>query len=181
MRKLTLLAVLLTLAAAAAAEGPPQLSKAKVNAPKSVITVKIDGMNCTTTAGTNEFPVLAWSWGASNPVTIGSATGGAGAGKVSISSINVEKNFDQCSPALFLAVASGKHFATMTLTQEDTENNVILTMSLEQVFVESWQISGSVNAVYPTEAVSFAFEKVCVKEPSNSTTVCYNSGTNSTQ
>ncbi|HEU5450832.1 MAG TPA: type VI secretion system tube protein Hcp [Terriglobales bacterium] len=181
MRKLTLVAILLTLAAAAAAEGPPQQSKAKINAPKSVITVKMDGMNCTTSAGTNEFPVQAWSWGASNPVTIGGATGGAGAGKVSISSINVLKHFDQCSPALFLGVASGKQFATMTLTQEDTDNNVILTMSLEHVFVESWQLSGSVNDAVPTESVSFAFQKVCVKETSNSTTVCYNAGTNTSQ
>lgn len=181
MRKVTLVAILLTLVAAAAAQGPPQQSKAKVNAPKSVITVKMDGMNCTTTAGTNQFPVQAWSWGASNPVTIGSGSGGAGAGKVSVSSINVMKNFDQCSPALFLAVSSGKESPTMTLTQEDTENNVILTVSLEHVFVESWQLSGSVEAVYPTESVSFAFQKVCVKEPSNSTTVCYNAGTNTTQ
>lgn len=180
MRKVTLVVILLTLVAAAAAQGPPQQSKAKINAPKSVITVKMDGMNCTTTAGTNLFPVQAWSWGASNPVTLGSGSG-AGAGKVSVSSINVMKNFDQCSPGLFLAVASGKEFATMTLTQEDTENNVILMVSLEHVFVESWQLSGSVEAVYPTESVSFAFQKVCVKEPSNSTTVCYNAGTNTTQ
>src|ERR1700674_2983251 len=56
------------------------------------------------------FEIYSFSWGASNPVTIGSASGGAGAGKVSISSFNIMKRTDSASPALFLNCAKGQHF-----------------------------------------------------------------------
>lgn len=181
MKKVLFAMSSLLLAIGAAAQGPPQLSKAKINAPKSTITVNLDGINCSTTAGSNAFAATAWSWGASNPTTIGSASGGAGAGKVSVSSLNVSKNFDQCSPALFFAVASGKHYASATLTQQDSDGNVVLTLAMSQVFVESWQLSGSVNEALPSEAVSFAFEKICVSEPSTSAKVCYNAATAQTQ
>ena len=56
------------------------------------------------------FEIYSFSFGASNPVTIGSATAGSGGGKVSISSFNVMKKTDSASPALFLNCAKGQHF-----------------------------------------------------------------------
>ena len=56
------------------------------------------------------FEIYSFSWGASNPTTIGSATAGAGGGKVSISSFNIMKKTDSASPSLFLNCAKGQHF-----------------------------------------------------------------------
>src|SRR5262249_32653849 len=49
------------------------------------------------------FEIHSFSLGASNPVTIGSATEGSGGGKVSVSSFNVMKKTDSASAALFRA------------------------------------------------------------------------------
>src|SRR5215470_18943895 len=54
--------------------------------------------------------IYSFSFGASNPVTIGSAGAGSGAGKVSISSFNIMKKTDSSSPGLFLNCAKGQHF-----------------------------------------------------------------------
>ena len=163
----------LLLAAVGFAQGPPiTVPSQKIVSPRSQITMNIGGINCTTAAGTNQFAVQSWSWGASNPVTIGG--GGAGSGKASVSSLNVMKKFDACSPKLFQSVVAGSHFDAATLTQQDLDGNVLLTVNLTNVFVESWQLSSSNMDAAPTESISFAFEKVCVNEPSSSTKVCYN-------
>src|SRR5258707_11169961 len=59
--------------------------------------------------------IYSFSFGASNPVTIGSATEGSGAGKVSISSFNIMKKTDNASPSLFTACCKGTHFPTVTV------------------------------------------------------------------
>src|SRR6478672_10067001 len=63
-----------------------------------------------------EIEIYSFSLGASNPTTIGSATGGAGAGKVSLSSFNFMKKTDKVSPVLFQACASGVHYDKVTVT-----------------------------------------------------------------
>ncbi|MGH9520925.1 MAG: type VI secretion system tube protein Hcp [Terriglobales bacterium] len=105
--------------------------------------------------------------------SISSGSTGAGAGKASISDLNVQKSFDQCSPALFGAVVTGKHFNTVTLTQLDANNNVVLTLTLSEVLVSAWQMSGTVSQDLPIESVSFAFAKVCVAETAGGGKFCY--------
>ena len=83
--------------------------KANSTKPQSAIAVNLNGLGCSTAAGTDAFSVLAWSWGASNPVDLSSG-GGAGSGKVSVSDVSLTKPFDACSPALLGAVATGKHY-----------------------------------------------------------------------
>lgn len=142
----------------------------------SMITVNINGMNCTTAAGTNQFAADAWSWGASNPITI-NVGGGAGAGKVSLSSINLMKRFDACSPVLFESVSAGSHFSGATITQSDLQGNALLVVTLNTVYVESWQLSGTTSDAAPSESVSLAFSKVCIKDPSTSAQTCYDQAT----
>ena len=50
------------------------------------------------------------SVGAAHQTTIGSATGGAGGGRVTIKELSIHKATDQASPKLFLHAVSGKHF-----------------------------------------------------------------------
>ena len=105
-------------------------------------------------------PILSYSVGASNPVTIGSGGGGAGSGKVSFSSLNLMKAVDINSPPLLSAVAKGQHLPTATFTAQWGTGPTSATMSykLDDVIVESVQHSGGGGA--PTESLSLAFAKV---------------------
>lgn len=105
-------------------------------------------------------PILSYSVGASNPVTFGSGSGGTGAGKVSLSSLNLMKAVDANSPALFTAVATGRRFPQATFTAQWGTAGAAATMSflLEDVVVESIQQSGGGGA--PSESLSLAFAKV---------------------
>jgi len=175
--KMLCLAGLLCLASIfAVAQGNSENAKdahIKPPAAKSSIVVNISSLGCQTTTGTNMFSVLSWAWGASNPTTISSASGGAGAGKVNFSDLVVQKKFDPCSPTLFGTVSQGKHFNSLVLTQEDFSGEVVLTATLSEVFVSSWQVDGSVNEPAPTESVSFAFAKICIAEASSGAKFCW--------
>jgi type VI secretion system secreted protein Hcp len=111
--------------------------------------------------------IYSFSWGASNPTTVGSATDGLSAGKVSISSFNCMKKTETSSAKLFQACCSGKHFDTAKVTMRkaggDAGQEIFLTYEFEDVMVESIQWSGSSGGDdTPTESVSIAFGKVTV-------------------
>lgn len=111
----------------------------------------------------NAFEIYSFSFGASNPTTIGSAKGGAGSGKVSLSSFNIMKKMDAASPALFLNCSKGEHFtdAHIVLRKAGGEAVEYLHYDFEEVFVESIQWSGSSGGDdAPTESVSFVFGKI---------------------
>lgn len=152
-----------------AQQAPP----AQANAPlaKSSISISVPGLNCTTAAGTGNFAVQAYSWGASNPVTFGG--GGTGSGKVSISSLNVMKQFDSCSPVLFESVSKGSFFKMLTLTQRSPDGEAVSILALENVVVESWQVSSSINQTGATESVSFAAQKFCLTDVPSGNKFCY--------
>jgi type VI protein secretion system component Hcp len=165
------LSVLVVPVAAFAQQGPPSRSNSPLVAPKSSITVAIPGLSCTTAAGASAFASESFSWGASNPVTIGG--GGGGAGKVSISSLNLMKRFDACSPALFEAVAKGMAFKELTLTQRNSDGDPVATIVLRGVvLMESWQLSSSTGEAGPIESLSVAAQEFCVAE-SGGNRFCY--------
>ena len=106
--------------------------------------------------------IYSFSLGASNPVTIGSASTGSGGGKVSLSSLNVMKKSDNASSPLFTACCKGDHFpkAILTLRKAGGKQVEFLKYTLEKVFVESIQWSGSSGGdETPTESLSLAFGK----------------------
>lgn len=116
------------------------------------------------------FGIDSFSFGASNPSTIGSGSGGGGAGKVSISSFNVMKNTDKASPKLFATCCSGGHFkkAVVVLRKAGAEaaksGDDYLTYTFSKVFVDSVQWSGSTGGLdTPTESVSFSFGAVKIE------------------
>jgi type VI protein secretion system component Hcp len=138
---------------------------------KSAITANLGTLSCSTSAGTDTFNVLAWSWGASNPVDLSSG-GGGGTGKVTVSDLNVQKGFDACSPALFGAVATGKAFPTLTLTQSNSDGTAT-TVTLSDVRVSSWTASGSSASESASESVAFAFSKFCLADGVSGAKFCY--------
>lgn len=110
----------------------------------------------------DEIDLLSFSFGASNPTTVGKGTG-AGASQVNISSFNVMKSTDLSSTALFLRCAKGEHIpeATVTLRKAGgTKPLEYLQYKFSKVFVDSIQWSGSSGGDTPAESLSLAFEKV---------------------
>jgi type VI secretion system secreted protein Hcp len=111
--------------------------------------------------------IYSFSFGASNPVTIGTASAGASAGKVSISSFNIMKKTDASSADLFLACCQGQHYAKMDVHMRKAGGTAgqkdFLTYKFGTVFIESIQWSGSSGGDdTPTESVSFAFGQVAI-------------------
>lgn len=109
--------------------------------------------------------VSSYSFGASNPSTIGSATGGAGAGKVSVHDIHITKTVDRASPILRQAAASGRHFPRVVLEMRKAggDPHVYTTYVMENVMVSA--ISMSSGGDNPTESLSLNFAKIEMKTP----------------
>lgn len=168
MRVLCVAVSVLALSAGVAAQGPA----AKVKKATSTIAVTLGGLGCTSPLGADAFSALAWSWGATNPVDLSGGGGGGGAGKVSVADLSLMKGFDACSPALLGAVATGKHFPSLTMTQSNSDGTVT-TLTLSDVLVSSWQASGNVESEAASESVSLAFGKVCLADGASGAKFCY--------
>lgn len=130
--------------------------------------LKIEGVDgeATRKGFEKQMEIQSFSWGASNPATIGAGGGGGGAGKVSVSSFNIMKKSDAASPLLFQACCQGDHYAKaiVTLNKAGGKSPVdFIKYEFEKVYVESVQWSGSSGGDdTPMENVSFAFGKVSV-------------------
>ena len=114
-------------------------------------------------AGEIEF--FSYSFGVSNPSTIGSGSTGGGGGKCSISSFNVMKRTDSASAPLFQACAAGDHWdtATVTIRKAGKEALEYLKYDFTEFYPDSVQWSGSAGGDdVPTESVSFSFASVHV-------------------
>ncbi len=118
---------------------------------------------------TGAFEIFSFSWGASNPTTVGTTSGGLSAGKVSVSSFNVMKKTENASPLLFSACCSGQHFSNAVVVLRkaagtSAKQSTFLQYTFTDVMVESIQWSGSGGGDdTPTESVSFAFAKVDIQ------------------
>ncbi len=112
--------------------------------------------------------IFSFSFGASNPTTVGTHSGGMSAGKVSVSSFNFMKRSDNASPKLFQMCCEGDHVdkASLILRKaggKDNKQSTFLQYDFEQVYVDSIQWSGSGGGDdTPTESVSLAFGKVTI-------------------
>lgn len=110
--------------------------------------------------------IESFTMGAMNPATIGSATGGAGAGKVSLSPISLIKKTDKASPILFQNCCSGVHSPTATIALNKAGGAAAvkyLQYDLKEVFIESISWSGSSGGDdTPTESVSLAYGSINV-------------------
>jgi type VI secretion system secreted protein Hcp len=127
--------------------------------------LKIDGLagESTRQGFEQQMEIKSFSWGATNPATIG-AGGGGGAGKVSITSFNITKLSDVASPLLFQSCCRGDHYpkAVITLIKSGgTSAFDFIKYEFEKVYVESVQWSGAAGGDdTPLESVSLAFSRV---------------------
>lgn len=132
--------------------------------------LKIDGVKGEATAKemVDFMELHSFSFGASNPSSIGSQGGGSGSGKVSISSFNFMKRSDKASPTLFQMCCSGAHADSAEMhikkaTGKDGEQQTFIKYVFKQVYIDSVQWAGSAGGDgYPAESISFSFEDVTV-------------------
>jgi hypothetical protein len=69
---------------------------------KSVVVELTENQLDTVSGGSNlPFEIKDFSFGVENPTTIGSATGGAGAGKIKFNEFSITKTTDSASPNFF--------------------------------------------------------------------------------
>ncbi|HLH38681.1 MAG TPA: type VI secretion system tube protein Hcp [Bryobacteraceae bacterium] len=121
------------------------------------------------TPPTGWFEIFSFSWGASNPTSVGTHSGGLSAGKVSVSSFNVMKKTDNASPLLFGACCSGQHYEKAKVvmrkaTGTSGKQATFLEYDFTDVMIESIQWSGTSGGDdTPTESISIAFAAVKIQ------------------
>jgi type VI protein secretion system component Hcp len=101
------------------------------------------------------FDVLGFSWGAKNTASLGSQSGGAGAGKVTFTTFTVVKKVDANSPALLLDAASGTPIDQVKLTITDPHGGTA-TLTLHPAFLSSVEQQAPASGGNPAlETVKF--------------------------
>ena len=105
--------------------------------------------------------IRSFSLGVENPTTIGSATGGAGAGRIAFKEASLEKSVDTLSPSLYQVSARGAHFDKMQVfirrTGGATPGKPYLMYGFNMVFITDIDWSASEGDELPVERVTFAY------------------------
>jgi type VI secretion system secreted protein Hcp len=105
--------------------------------------------------------IRSFSLDVENPMTIGSATGGAGAGKAKLNPVVIEKSVDLLSESLFQISATGAHLDKMQVflrkAGATTAAKPYLVYGFGMVFVNKVEWSASEGDDLPIERVEFAY------------------------
>lgn len=113
-----------------------------------------------------EIELSGYSIGASNPASVGSATGGSGTGKVNMAPLTVSKKVDKASAVLFQMCAAGDHFATATLTIRKAGKDALeyLVYTFTEVYIDSVNhFITEAKGESAEESLSMSFATVHVK------------------
>jgi len=148
----------------------PAAQAAAAREPKPVAMPDISTLDFVAeNGGTNmTFEIKDWSFGVENPTTIGSATGGAGAGKIKFNEFTIKKTVDKASPVLFKACATGSHYKSVTLTMRkaggdpNSAGTPFLTFKFGTVFTTKIDWSGPGDEG-PEESITFVYGTLAVQ------------------
>jgi len=128
--------------------------------------LKIEGIDGESTDEQHKdaIAISSFSFGVSNPMTISSATGGAGAGKAQFQDFHFTTSMSKASPKLMQACATGQHIKESTLFCRKAGGNErapveFLKITLTDLLVSSYQTGGS-NDIIPTDQFSLNFAKI---------------------
>jgi len=108
-----------------------------------------------------------FSFGVENPTTIGSATGGAGAGKIKFNEFTIKKTTDKASPAFFKNCCTGSHYTRVFIAMRKAGGDPtatgkpFLTFQFETVFTTKIDWSGPGDEG-PEESITFVYGKLGV-------------------
>jgi type VI secretion system secreted protein Hcp len=109
----------------------------------------------------DQIEVFSWSFGVSQPGSMGSGTGG-GQGKASFQDFTFVHNMDKASPNLLKACATGKHYpeASVTARKAGEGQKEYLVFKFSDVLITSVSPGGSSGSDALQEQVSMQFTKV---------------------
>jgi type VI secretion system secreted protein Hcp len=128
--------------------------------------LKLDGVTGESTdqQHTGEIELASWSWGAHNPPNIGSQTGGAGTGRVTMKHIDCTAQMSKASTALFEFCSQGKHFQTGTITCRKAGGGQqnFLVVDLQEVYIAQYHTGGSAGGDVPYDHFSLAYGKISI-------------------
>lgn len=103
-------------------------------------------------------PIINFTLGGTNATTIGSGSGGAGAGKLSFAPLTVTKMLDAASPLLLSHMATGHHFTEVKIEVFSANNAPLATYKFKTAFVTSDLVGGESMSL--SEQVIFVFGKL---------------------
>ncbi|HEX2411457.1 MAG TPA: type VI secretion system tube protein Hcp [Solirubrobacteraceae bacterium] len=129
--------------------------------------LRVEGIEGESTAAKHmgEIDVLSWSWGASNPVTAGPASGSA-SGRVNIQDLHFTTRMSKASPRLFLACATGQHLkqARLSAVRAGEKAAEFFSLTLSDVRISSYQSGGSEGSdIVPMDQVSLNAAKLAIE------------------
>jgi type VI secretion system secreted protein Hcp len=125
--------------------------------------LKIDGVDGESAQKGHEKAIdcLSWSWGESNAGSHSFGTGG-GTGKVSMQDFHFVMSFNNASPVLMQACATGKHIgkAQLFVRKAGDDPQEYMTWTFHDLLISSYQTGGHGGGDLPTDQVSFNYTKV---------------------
>ena len=114
------------------------------------------------------FEIKDFSFGIENPTTIGSATGGAGAGKIKFNEFTIKRTTDKASPVFFKNCCVGAHYESVTIAMRKAGGDAakagreFLRFRFDTVFTTRIDWSGPGDEG-PEESITFVYGKLGVK------------------
>jgi len=101
--------------------------------------------------------VESFSWGIEFDTSIGSSTGGAGAGKAKFNDLSIVANFGKASETLFKTCATGQHIkkAVLHVRKAGGGQDVFYKVHFDTVLISSFQDGGTSDGV--TEEIKLVF------------------------
>src|SRR5260370_22758288 len=105
--------------------------------------------------------ILSYSLGVHNAGS-GAVGAGSGVSKEIFSDINIQKHVDKSSPNFFICCANGSHIdkAIVHVRKAGEKPQEYLTITMEEVFVSSYQDGGSDGSGLPMDSISLDFSKI---------------------
>jgi type VI secretion system secreted protein Hcp len=114
------------------------------------------------------FEIEDFSFGIENPTTIGSATGGAGAGKIKFNEFTIKKTADRASATFFKNCCAGAHYKSVIIHirkaggDPAASRKEFLRFKFGTVFTTKIDWSGPGDEG-PEESITFVYGKLAVK------------------
>jgi type VI secretion system secreted protein Hcp len=144
-----------------------------------VIALKIPGIlgDLKVVGFEKQIEVMSLSNNILNPVKAGSPGGGGAAGKAVFSDMTIRKRIDTASPALFLAIVTGKHFPNAVLTFVQDSGGSLLAVfeiTLTDIVVSKIETDATEkNVLAGQEQIDLNFTKIQLKDELTGSQACF--------
>ncbi len=111
------------------------------------------------------FELKSFSFGCSQAETQGSASTGAGAGKVKFDEFSVEKGVDLGTVPIYQACVAGAHFPTVMIgiRKAGGAGLIYVQFAFAQVFVIGAKHSGGSGEEAPAETITFKYGSMAIR------------------